>query len=324
MLAPHLSYRTWRRSFDLKTIKPPSTVGRKADFPLFCCLRNELFRLPQFLDYYRGLGVQQFYFIDNDSTDGLQDYLAEQEDCAVWHTKASYKASNFGMDWCNYLLRRFGAGKWTLCVDPDEFLIYPNCETRSIGELTRYMDEAGQRSLFTTMIDCYSDRPIEETALDRDTNPFDLCPYFDRFNFTQTFNENGDHCWVQGGVRMRKSFFNMPFKAPALNKVPLIKWQKKYFYTSSMHQTNAKNINCNLSQSEMFVSGCLFHFKYVSELKKKSEEELARKQHYDNSSEYSKYASTTSEVYYDKDISVRYNGSKHLESMQFMQSGEWF
>src|SRR5437763_5540659 len=42
---------------------------------LVCCMRNELTRMPAFLAHYRRLGVKHFLVVDNQSTDGLQDYL---------------------------------------------------------------------------------------------------------------------------------------------------------------------------------------------------------------------------------------------------------
>lgn len=318
------SLRAWRKSFDLKLVKAPAPVSSSAKFRLFCCMRNELFRLPFFLKYYRRLGVEQFYFIDNDSNDGTLDYLLDQEDCAVWHTASSYRSANFGMDWCNHLLRRYGAGSWSICVDPDEFLLYPSCETRNLKDLSDYMSEVGQRSLFTTMVDFYSDRPVTETYLGPDESPFTVCPYFDRFNFTQSINVKRTRCWVQGGVRMRKMFYKTPQDAPALNKVPLVQWQRNYFYISSMHHTNIESINCTVNQSSLFVSGCLAHFKYVSALKDKAKEEIARKQHYNDSLEYKKYLEEISENLFDAKVSIKYTNSEELEKRSFMQRGEWF
>lgn len=70
-----------------------------SDILLLSTVRNERIRLSYFLRYYRDLGVDHFLFVDNDSDDGTREYLAEQEDCSVWTTKASYKASHFGVDW---------------------------------------------------------------------------------------------------------------------------------------------------------------------------------------------------------------------------------
>ena len=66
------------------------------------CVRNEMGRLPFALSYYRDLGVGQFLIVDNDSTDGTRDYLKAQPDVRLWHTKASYRDSRFGLDWMNW------------------------------------------------------------------------------------------------------------------------------------------------------------------------------------------------------------------------------
>src|SRR5581483_784166 len=84
---------------------------------LVACLRNEMPRVPFFLSYYRKLGVEHFLFVDNGSTDGFAESMRWQEDCSVWRAIGSYKASNFGMDWCNWLPNRYGQGKWCLTCD---------------------------------------------------------------------------------------------------------------------------------------------------------------------------------------------------------------
>ena len=56
-----------------------------------------------------------------------------EPDVSVWYTEASYKASAFGMLWCNDLLRRHAHNRWCVVVDPDELLVYPRMETRDFG-----------------------------------------------------------------------------------------------------------------------------------------------------------------------------------------------
>ncbi|MGO7209433.1 hypothetical protein ACCT30_51740, partial [Rhizobium ruizarguesonis] len=47
-------------------------------------------------------------------------------------------------------------------VDPDEFLVYPHCDTRPIDQLTAYIESMGGHSLRSVMIDMYSPHPVLE------------------------------------------------------------------------------------------------------------------------------------------------------------------
>jgi hypothetical protein len=228
------------------------------------------------------------------------------------------------MKWCNYLLHKYGIGKWCLTVDPDEFFVYPKMEVRNLKELTQFMDGIEQNSLFSVMIDAYSDKRLEDAILTKNDSPFDVCPYFDRYNFTQRMNWETGSCWVQGGVRMRTFFKENPQEAPAQNKVPLIKWQKSYRYLSSMHHTNTPAINCSIAKDDRYVSGVLFHFKYVGSLQQKIEEEMVRKEHYNAGNEYKAYRDGVSQVLYDPHWSVKYQDSEQMLQLRLMHRGEWF
>ncbi len=289
-----------------------------------CCMRNERIRMPAFLEYYRRLGVAHFLVVDNQSTDGLQEYLADQPDCSAWLGDGSYKASNFGMDWCNRLLERYGCGKWCLTVDPDEFLVFPYCEERGLRALTRYMDGMEQPSLFAPMLDAYGPDRLSRTPLVPGMSPFEACPYFDRFNMSQKFDWYRRNWWVQGGVRMRRFAADAPDLAPALNKVPLVRWEAGLHYVSSMHHLNKPRFNCTVLDNPAAVSGALFHFKYVSLLIAKAEEELVRGEHYAGSREYQAYHDAGDPVLYDPEVSVRYRDPMQLVELGFMQAGAWY
>lgn len=288
------------------------------------CVRNERARLPRFLGHYRHLGATHFLFVDNASTDDTEAFLAEQPDCSLWRAEGSYKAANFGMDWCNHLLARHGVGKWCVTVDPDEFLLYPHGEQRGLRSLTRYMEGIGQDSLFAPLVDVYGEGRLSQTRLTAETDPFELCPYFDRFNLTQRWDEAHGNFWVQGGVRMRRFFAGNPAKAPALNKVPLIRWRPGLRYVSSMHHTNRRELNCTVRGNRLAVSGVLFHFKYVNLLTHKAEEEMTRGEHYDGSAEYKAYLDAGDPVLFDPEVSVRFGGTGQLQALGFMQAGGWF
>ena len=100
------------------------------------------------------LGVEHFLFVDNGSTDGSREYLAEQPDASVWTTDGSYKNSRFGMDWLTHLQRKYAHGKWCVTADVDEFLVYPFCETRPLRALTDWLDNSGGEVVFGHVVGC--------------------------------------------------------------------------------------------------------------------------------------------------------------------------
>ncbi len=56
---------------ELKAVQDHTRRIESGDILLFACLRNEVIRIPYFLDYYRRAGVDHFLIVDNGSTDGL-------------------------------------------------------------------------------------------------------------------------------------------------------------------------------------------------------------------------------------------------------------
>ena len=122
---PWLELSDRRAGRRLRPVQDRTAAIGPSDILLVTCLRNERARMPAFADHYRRLGVGHFLVVDNDSTDGFMDWAREQPDVSVWHTKASYRDSRFGMLWVNDLLRRHGRKRWCVVVDPDEFLVYP-------------------------------------------------------------------------------------------------------------------------------------------------------------------------------------------------------
>jgi len=280
-------------------------------------------RIRFFCDYYRALGVNHFLFIDNDSSDGFREWAVNQEDVSVWHTKSSYRDANFGMEWCNYLLSRHGTGHLCVTVDPDEFLVYPHCETRLISDLGQHLKDSRKESLSTVMIDMYSDRPLEETRLEDGGDPFQICPYFDRDGYVQRKNHMFG-IFVQGGPRMRIHNRDTPEISPALNKVPVVWWKKHYRYESSTHDMTPLYLNRPNAKGVVSLTGCLFHFKFVASLADKISEEKVRKQHYAGGREYEKYEQSRYLSFFDPDISVGYRNPRQLIELGLMSPGEWF
>ena len=317
--------RAVRKRRQLASLKDRTAQIAKSDIIVFCTLRNEVVRLPFFLKYYRDLGVDHFVFVDNGSDDGTTDYLIAQPDVSVFGTHHSYKRSRFGVDWINWLLRKYGHGHWSLVLDVDEFLVYPFCDTRPIKALTDWLDASSVKSFGTMLLDMYPKGPIDSVKYEAGNDPFEQVHWFDSGNYTIQRNENYGNLWIQGGPRARAFFAENPERAPALNKVPLVRWDRSYVYVSSSHMLLPRGLNLVYDEwGGEKTSGCLLHAKFLDTFTSKSTEELHRKEHFANSHEYKAYHSGLVE---DPDLwckwSEKYINWRQLEILGLMSKGNW-
>jgi hypothetical protein len=321
----YLLARAFRRRRQLTAVANRMPGVRPQPILVFSTIRNERVRLPYFLEYYRRLGVDHFLIVDNASTDGSREYLADQPDVSLWTTGASYRQSRFGMDWVMHLLRRHGAGHWCLTVDVDEFLVYPFCETRPLRALTDWLDSAGTRAFSAMMLDMYPKGPMHEQPYREGQNPFEIAQYFDSGNYTITRNPTLRNLWIQGGPRARVFFADSPKKAPAMNKIPLVKWDASYAYVSSTHMMLPRGLNLVYDESGgEKPSGCLLHAKFLDTFALRAEEELQRGQHYAQSREYRAYREGIAQ---ERDLwcnwSEKYINWRQLEILGLMSKGNW-
>ncbi|WP_298935910.1 glycosyltransferase family 2 protein [uncultured Ruegeria sp.] len=311
-----------------RELKPASTntaAIRSDDILLMSVIRNEKIRLPYLLDYYRKLGINHFLFVDNDSDDGSFEFLQAQPDVSIWRTKTSYKKASYGLDWSNYLLRKYAHGHWVLTVDPDEFFIYPFCDTRPIRALTDWLDGCAVRSFGTMLIDMYPQGPVDAEPYTEGQNPFDIARWFDAGNYTITKNPVYKNLWIQGGPRARVFFQETPAKAPALNKIPLVKWDRRYVYVSSTHSLLPRGLNQVYDEwGGEKTSGALLHAKLINTLGDKAHEELQRGEHYRGSGEYKAYAQQLEgKPVFWCTCSEKFINWRQLEILGLMSKGNW-
>ncbi len=317
--------RAFRKRRELKGIANRTKKIQPDQILLFSTLRNERVRLPYFLNYYRGLGVNHFLIVDNDSDDGSREYLAAQPDVSVWTTKHSYKRARFGVDWLNWLQYKYAHGHWSLVVDPDEFFVYPFCDTRPLRALTDWLDASSIKSFSAMLLDMYPKGPFDQIPYQEGQDPLEVAPYFDSGNYLIQRNRKYGNLWIQGGPRMRMFFQDLPERAPALNKTPLVKWDRDYAYVSSTHMLLPRGLNLTYDEwGGEKASGCLMHAKFLDTFSHKAEEEMTRGQHYANSHEYRAYRAGIST---QPDLwckwSEKYINWRQLEILGLMSKGNW-
>jgi hypothetical protein len=318
-----LHLKAWKHSLELTLIQDNLSKIKSSDIILFATMKNETFRLPYFLSYYKKLGVKHFIFVDNDSDDGMIDLLKNNKDITIFSTKASYKESNFGMHWLNYLLRKYGTGHWCITCDPDEFLVFPHIESRNLYDLTEYLNASDEKSFFCIIADMYSNKSIQETFYQTGDDPLKVCPYFDKKGYSVKYHHSFRHKFIQGGVRSRVFNESSPQLAPALNKVPLIKWKVHYAYVLSTHMAIPRFLNESTQPHN--TTGVLLHFKFFDKFIAKVEIEIKEKQHWNDSEEYKKYHDSIVKRahLYNKNISVKYKNWKTLEIYGLLNRGEF-
>ena len=325
LIRKRLRLRALRKSRELRPIQNRTKSITPGAQLLFCTLRDELVRLPYFFEYYRKLGIDHFLMVDNGSQDGTREFLADQPDTSVWLAKGLYRKSRFGVDWLNFLQSKYAHGHWSLVVDPDEFLVFPYCDSRPLCALTDWLDKSEILSFSAMLLDMYPKGALENFHYKSGQNPFEIAKWFDSGNYTIEKNPFYGNLWIQGGPRARIHFADAPRQAPALNKVPLVKWNKSYVYVSSTHLILPRGLNrVYESAGGEKPSGMLLHAKFLNTLSDKANEELRRNQHYADGREYQRYnKKLNSKEHLWCPWSEEYINWRQLEVLGLMSKGSW-
>ena len=95
-------------------------IGNKTPI-LICIVKDDLQRIEMSINYYRKMGVKNFVYVDNMSTDGTFEYLLKQPDIDLYKCETPYTTQNREA-WINRIIAHYGFNHWYLCVDSDDIL----------------------------------------------------------------------------------------------------------------------------------------------------------------------------------------------------------
>lgn len=206
---------------------PASAAG--GGILLLSVIRNELPRLPGFLDHYRKLGVTGFAIVDNGSGDGSTEFMAAQPDVTLYATHDSYAESAYGARWLNQMMDAHGGNGWIVYADADERLVFAGCEDRPITELADYLTKRGHQVVAGVMLDMFprrAGRPSASEAMAGDASHVWFDPLRIRPSITCPYIE------AAGGARRR--LFGTTV---TLSKAPLVRAGSGVRYLNS-HSTS--------------------------------------------------------------------------------------
>lgn len=291
----------------------------------FSTVRNEVNRLPWFLDHHRALGVDHFLIVDNASDDGSRDYLLAQPDVSLWHSDHSYKSARFGVDWLTYLHFKYGHGHWCLTLDADESWMHPDDGARDLKVLTGWLDQVGARSMGATMLEVYPKTRLSEVTYEPGTDPVQVLNWFDPGPYRSLPRPELGSSIQRGGVRERVFFAADPDKSPTLNKVPLVKWNRRFAYLTSTHVILPPELNHVDRQGQTSLPhAVLVHSKFLPEVVTKSAEPSHRNEHFSNSDLYQDYFDAIEgDPVLWSEASVEWAGPPLLCELGLMRGGDW-
>lgn len=233
---------------------------RNSCITVVCVVRNGMDHIRFFLDYHQSLGLRDFVFLLNNSTDGTKEYLLKQDISALLESSASY--AKYENNFKRYLVKKYCTNSWCLMLDIDEHFIYPCFQGRSkIGDIVNYCDKFGYNAVATQMLDMFSSSSTDPYNLDLqdkyDLEDIQKHPYPDTIKLNNNYPDeffDGTIPYYRHGIRWK--LFG---STNGLTKISLLKYQSGMTIFASWHHcVNAKlaDISCGIKHHPFSKSFC--------------------------------------------------------------------
>lgn len=147
--------------------------------------------IETFVEHYRSLGARHMVFLDNGSVDGTVEALEKYDDVTVLRTKLYFE--KYAISMRQYLIERFGRGRWTLTVDQDELFDYPYSDVVSLESLLRYLNKNSYTAVVAQWLDMFPERLLSRAASNEDASLKEVNRFYDLSNVrTQSYETVGD------------------------------------------------------------------------------------------------------------------------------------
>ena len=217
-----------------RSVRAPGRLPN-GSIPLFTKFKNEEKRIPEFLNYYRRLGVTHFFMIDNDSSDGALDDLLNAPDVYLYSAPGSLESNRHCVPWINGLIDEYSDDHWCVHVDVDEYMDFVGSEMAgSLSGLVAKLEKEGAELLPAFMLDMYPETTRDIRSPQAGEEIRKLHPWFDS-NYRFLGMRGAPYMQAVGGFRARM----WPgLCADVLNKVPLFKSTRGVRSVNANHDTN--------------------------------------------------------------------------------------
>jgi hypothetical protein len=288
------------KSKGVSLVKPASAAFYGSAPILLCVVKNDFEKVKTQVEYHRRLGIKHFAYIDNISTDGVFEWLLEQDDVSLFRTNDAFN-DIVKESWKKQATDALGYGKWYLVLDPDEFFTYPGIENKPLNEYIGFLESRKIGAIPALMVDMYSKEGLFKSVSGdfmRDFCFFDTDTYIHKrwYGFHNIYN----------GPRWRIFHSDDMLMHTGLTKYPLIKLEKST--VMSTHKNHPTKLNFETAGPAAF----LLHYKFLPAEKSKYDD-FAQKNGIDSVAdrEYRQMAKIYSQ---NPGLSFYYGGSQKLDS----------
>jgi hypothetical protein len=280
--------RTLRFPFTVRHLHgPPDVSAGATDLIVVCLVRDGASYVEEFIDHYRTLGARHLVFLDNGSTDDTIPLIRAHDRTTVLASDADFGTYNPIMR--RYLISRYGADNWVLCVDIDEFFDYPYSDRVGLDEFLSYLNEHEYNAVALQMLDMLPGTPL--SALDDAQSIRAAHPYYDVSNVT-TYDyasnpwlhgndiDNPDLQTHRGGVR--QALFDLRPERPLLTKHMLLRLTRGL---------RARDVRTHHIDNAFIadVSCVLYHYKFHTGFREYARRVVREGTHSNDSEEYRAY-----------------------------------
>ena len=207
--------RGWRVHLSVKHLHGPKKIAYAPDeLVVVCIVRNGRPYIKAFIDHHLSLGVKHIVFLDNGSDDGTVAFARDHEHVTVIQSKLPYKKYEGAM--IQYLISRFGKGRWSLYLDIDELFDYPFSDVVSLNSFLRYLNERSYTAVVTQVLDMFADRALSSRAHQKDEPLKDLYTLYDVSNIKRNDYKRGSNVVANDDIKryrdgIRTTLFDVPF-----------------------------------------------------------------------------------------------------------------
>ena len=276
----------WLLHYGTELLHGPGEIKYGRDeLVVLCLLHDGRHYIKSFVEHYFSLGAKHLVFLDNGSTDGTVEALRTYDDVTVLHTSLPFRKYQLSMR--QYLIERFGKGRWSLLVDVDELFDYPYSDVVSLKALLGYLNEHRYTALVAHMLDMFPDEPISEDTWDADAPLKETHRFYDLSNIntygyqdeedTGNTVSNEEIEVLQGGIQ--KTLFGI---RPPLTKHPLV------FLDDEIKPVDLSEHWVGNARIADFT-GVLFHYKLLGSLYGLVRRESERGRYVNRYGKYEKY-----------------------------------